>query len=51
VEGSFTSSLFFDFIQNLLGEMNEFPGPKSVIIMDNARIHKHPDILRLITDA
>lgn len=28
--------------------MQPFPGPNSVIVMDNARIHKHPDIINTI---
>ncbi|KAJ3904813.1 hypothetical protein F5879DRAFT_40703 [Lentinula edodes] len=29
--------------------MQPFPAPKSVIVMDNARIHKDPRVLDLIT--
>ena len=39
VEGSFTTELFKDFIDGLLDHMNPFPGPNSVIVMDNCRIH------------
>ncbi len=35
VEGSFTAELFTDFIEGLLAQMNDFPGPQSVIVMDN----------------
>lgn len=49
VEGSFNSDLFYTFITRLLDQMQPFPEPKSVIVMDNCRIHKHPDILNLIT--
>lgn len=48
VEGSFTSSLFKDFIEGLLHHMQPFPAPRSVIIMDNCRIHKDPRIIDLI---
>jgi DDE superfamily endonuclease len=50
VEGAFDSSLFYIFISRLLDVMQPFPAPKSVIVMDNCRIHKHPDILNLITE-
>ena len=28
--------------------MNPHPAPNSVIVMDNCRIHKHPEVLDLI---
>ncbi|KAF8240476.1 hypothetical protein L208DRAFT_1232809, partial [Tricholoma matsutake] len=40
VEGSFTTTLFHDFIEGLLDCMQPFPAPNCVIVMDNARIHK-----------
>jgi transposase len=48
VEGSFTAELFREFIEGLLNHMQPFPRPKSVIVMDNARIHKDPEIQELI---
>lgn len=48
VEGSFTSERFREFIEGLLDRMQPFPAPNSVIVMDNARIHKDPEILDLI---
>jgi len=48
VEGAFDSELFYIFITRLLDQMEPFPGPKSIIVMDNCRIHKHPDVLELI---
>jgi hypothetical protein len=48
VEGSFTASRFYTFIEGLLNKMQPFPQPNSVIVMDNARIHKDPRILDLI---
>ncbi|KAH7918017.1 hypothetical protein BV22DRAFT_1025286 [Leucogyrophana mollusca] len=49
VEGSFTAVLFCEFIEGLLNHMQSFPARNSVIIMDNARIHKDPTIAELIT--
>lgn len=48
VEGSFTGELFYEFIEGLLDHMQPFPQPKSVIVMDNARIHKDPEIRELV---
>ncbi|PPQ84969.1 hypothetical protein CVT26_008289 [Gymnopilus dilepis] len=48
VEGSFTKRLFQEFIAELLDRMQPFPAPKSVIVMDNARIHKNQDIVDMI---
>ena len=39
--GSFTMELFEDFIElKLLPLCNAYPGPRSVIVMDNAPIHQ-----------
>ncbi len=48
VEGSFNAALFTEFIEVLLEHMNLFPGPNSVIIMDNCRIHKSPLIVDMV---
>ena len=50
VEGSFTALRFQEFISHLLDHMQPFPLPHSVIVMDNARIHKRPEILEMIYD-
>ncbi|KAJ7761930.1 hypothetical protein DFH07DRAFT_956952 [Mycena maculata] len=39
---------FYEFIDGLLDHMEPFPGKNSVIVMDNACIHKDPTILELI---
>lgn len=48
VEGSFTTVLFKEFLEGLLDQMQPFPAPNSVIVLDNARIHRHPDITAMI---
>lgn len=50
IEGSFTTSRFADFIEGLLDNMNPFPGPNSVVVMDNCRIHKSDLILEMIQE-
>jgi hypothetical protein len=48
VEGSFTTPLFKVFLEGLLNEMQPYPAPNSVVIMDNAKIHKSPEIREMI---
>ena len=48
VEGSFTAELFKEFIAELLTCMQPFPAKNSVIVMDNAHIHKTEDIIAMI---
>ena len=50
LEGSFDSDSFARFIDGLLCHMNPFPGPNSVIVMDNCRIHKS-ELVREIIEA
>lgn len=48
VEGSFTTATFKRFVERLLDNMQPFPNPNSVIVMDNCQIHKHPEIQDVI---
>lgn len=48
IEGSFTASTFLAFLEALLANMNPYPGPNSVIVMDNCRIHKGQEVVDLI---
>ena len=48
VEGSFNAITFCHFINTLLDRMNPFPGPNSVILMDNASIHHSRETLDMI---
>ena len=41
IQGSFTTDLFNYFVEVVvLLHWNVFPGPKSVLVMDNAPIHR-----------
>lgn len=48
VQGSYNTKHFKRFIRGLLDEMNTFPGPRSVIVVDNCRIHKSKAITDMI---
>ena len=48
VQGSYNTKRFKRFISSLLDEMSEFPGPNSVIVVDNCRIHKSKEITDMI---
>jgi hypothetical protein len=50
VEGSYNAASFKEFIHGLLGQMQIFPAPNSVIVMDNCRIHKAPEIRQMIEE-
>ncbi|KAF8595844.1 hypothetical protein BDV93DRAFT_456029 [Ceratobasidium sp. AG-I] len=49
VKGSFTAETFRTFIELTLLRMNPYPGPNSVLIMDNCSIHKNQEVLDMIT--
>jgi hypothetical protein len=49
VKGSFDHELFYMFISRLLDQMQPFPGPNSVVVMDNCPIHHDEAVLELIT--
>ena len=48
IEGSYDTAQFAEFILELVGHMQPFPAPRSVIVMDNCRIHKAPEIMEII---
>jgi hypothetical protein len=50
VEGSFNTERFKAFIDGLLDHMTPFPGPNSVIIMDNCRIHHARSVREMIEE-
>ncbi|KAF8993347.1 hypothetical protein BDQ17DRAFT_1431744 [Cyathus striatus] len=48
VEGSMTKVLFFDWLElDVLPKCTAYPGPLSVIVMDNVKIHHSDEILEL----
>lgn len=43
-----TGNMFNAFIQGLLGAMNPWPAPNSVLVMDNASIHKTAGLAEMV---
>jgi hypothetical protein len=50
LDHSFTGEEFTNFIQGVLGQMNQWPLPNSVLVMDNASIHKVPGIREMVEE-
>ena len=50
VENAVTGADFCRFVEGLLLQMNEFPLPNSVLVIDNASIHKIDGIRELVED-
>jgi hypothetical protein len=50
LEGSYDSDQFCGFLHKLVAEMNLYPVPKSILVMDNCAIH-HVDEVEEVTQA
>ncbi|KAF8835888.1 hypothetical protein BDN67DRAFT_872108, partial [Paxillus ammoniavirescens] len=50
VEGSYDSELFYNFIVEKLPNMNPFPTERSVLVLDNCRIHHNEDLVDLVQE-
>ncbi|KIK76359.1 hypothetical protein PAXRUDRAFT_170177, partial [Paxillus rubicundulus Ve08.2h10] len=48
VEGSFNQETFIQFLQEDLPMTTPFPGPQSILVMDNAHIHHSLEIEDLV---
>ena len=42
--GSLTIKKFTLFVRQLLPKLNAFPGPRSVLVLDNAKAHHSADL-------
>ncbi|KIM60027.1 hypothetical protein SCLCIDRAFT_48067, partial [Scleroderma citrinum Foug A] len=52
IEGSFTAEKFVHFLEHdVLPLCSPYPGPLSVLIMDNACIHHHGEVRELVRNA
>ncbi|KAF8803317.1 hypothetical protein BYT27DRAFT_7029858, partial [Phlegmacium glaucopus] len=49
VPGSFDSDEFYDFIaEQVIFEMNPWPAPRSILVLDNCRIHHNDALVDLV---
>ena len=48
VEGSFDGEKFKEFVEGVVNTMQPYPSSRSVLVMDNCRIHHHEDIERIV---
>ncbi|KAJ3885528.1 hypothetical protein F5879DRAFT_768715, partial [Lentinula edodes] len=44
---SYTGDDFLEWLEGLLMEMNPYPGPRSVLVLDNCRIHHVPGVAEM----
>ena len=50
IDHAFTGSTFTNFVRGVLDQMQPWPFPNSVLVMDNARIHKVPGIWEMVEE-
>jgi hypothetical protein len=48
LDHSFSGKEFADFVEGVLNQMQPWPLPNSVLVMDNASIHKVPGIREMV---
>lgn len=50
LDHSFSGEEFIDFVSGLLNQMQPWPLPNSVLVMDNASIHKVDGICEMVEE-
>lgn len=48
--GGYNGEEFLQWLTGLLGQMNEYPAPRSVLVLDNCRIHHVPGVEELCAE-
>ncbi|TDL16344.1 hypothetical protein BD410DRAFT_731465, partial [Rickenella mellea] len=49
-EGSVNKERFIQFLSQQAPRMTPFPGPRSVVIIDNCAIHHDEEVRRIVVD-
>jgi transposase len=49
--GSFNAERFNNFIRKLLIKMEPYPGPRSVLVMNNTSVHYTPELRQMYQEA
>jgi len=51
IEGGYTKELFLRFLrEKLLPQMNQYPGPNSVLVLDSCTIHHDAEVAQLVEE-
>ncbi|KAG2112370.1 uncharacterized protein F5147DRAFT_527949, partial [Suillus discolor] len=50
IEGPVTSERFVQFLREHLPLTNPYPGPRSVLVLDNCCIHHSDEVCRLVEE-
>ncbi|EJF61488.1 hypothetical protein DICSQDRAFT_60571, partial [Dichomitus squalens LYAD-421 SS1] len=48
-EGSVTSEMFLDFLKTCIPLTTPYPGPQSILVLDNCNIH-HSEVIRELVE-
>lgn len=51
IEDSVDGNLFCNFVRQLVQQMNPYPGPQSVLILDNCAIHHVEEVEDIAQEA
>ncbi|THU81206.1 hypothetical protein K435DRAFT_573138, partial [Dendrothele bispora CBS 962.96] len=50
IPGPVTSARFVQFLRELIPLTNPYPGPRSILVMDNCSIHHSEEVRKLVED-
>ncbi|THU81199.1 hypothetical protein K435DRAFT_570954, partial [Dendrothele bispora CBS 962.96] len=50
IPGPVTSARFVQFLRELIPLTNPYPGPRSILVIDNCSIHHSEEVRKLVED-